>query len=88
MLAIVLTRRHADVASDTRDADVAQVLEWDRNFLTTIGISGNRLYELRLQCNAEDFDRDRANLVEVLHSFRLIDAKYDKENADGAAANT
>jgi hypothetical protein len=48
-----------------------QEKEWERCFLTTIGIQGERLFELRLQCNKEDYEKDRERLLHILHSFEL-----------------
>lgn len=48
-----------------------QSKEWDRYFLTTIGIQGDRLCELRLQCSKDDYEKDREELLHILHSFQL-----------------
>ena len=39
------------------EADRPQVLEWDRMLSSTLGVANKRLYELRTQCAAGDFER-------------------------------
>ena len=52
-------------------AERPQSKEWDRYFLTTIGIANQRLYELRLQSSVDDFMSDRDQLLGILQSFSL-----------------
>ncbi|UPR02472.1 PsbP domain-containing protein [Chloropicon primus] len=59
-----------------------QSKEWDRYFLTTVGIQGERLLVLRIQCSKEDYPKDRERLLHILHSFQLK-ANNDFESAPG-----
>jgi len=63
-------------------SDRPQTKEWDRYFLTTVGIQGQQLFELRLQCNKEDYEKDREELLGILHSFELHATEFpEKQNA-------
>ena len=54
-------------------AERKQSLEWDRYFLTTVGIQGERLFELRLQCAKQDWIKgDSKDLLTILRSFKLV----------------
>ncbi|CAA0834645.1 PsbP domain-containing protein 1- chloroplastic [Striga hermonthica] len=46
-------------------------LEWDRRYLSVLGVENNRLYELRLQTPENSFAEERADLREVMDSFRV-----------------
>ncbi|KAK8951687.1 hypothetical protein KSP39_PZI004153 [Platanthera zijinensis] len=47
-------------------------LEWDRRYLSVLGVGNNRLYELRLQAPESVFVDEENDLREVLDSFRVI----------------
>lgn len=47
-------------------------LEWDRRYLSVLGVENKRLYELRLQIPESVFAREEANLRSVMNSFRVF----------------
>ncbi|KAK1294714.1 hypothetical protein QJS10_CPA16g01708 [Acorus calamus] len=49
-------------------------LEWDRHYLSVLGVENNRLYELRLQIPERVFMEEEKNLRQVMDSFRVIKA--------------
>lgn len=49
---------------------VAQ-LEWDRRYLSVLGVENNRLYELRLQTPENVFIEEENDLRQVMESFRV-----------------
>ncbi|KAI3445443.1 hypothetical protein Pfo_002108 [Paulownia fortunei] len=46
-------------------------LEWDRRYLSVLGVENNRLYELRLQTPEKSFAEEENDLREVMDSFRV-----------------
>ncbi|XP_011087507.1 psbP domain-containing protein 1, chloroplastic [Sesamum indicum] len=46
-------------------------LEWDRRYLSVLGVENNRLYELRLQTPEKSFAEEEKDLREVMNSFRV-----------------
>ncbi|KAK6159782.1 hypothetical protein DH2020_003163 [Rehmannia glutinosa] len=46
-------------------------LEWDRRYLSVLGVENNRLYELRLQTPERSFTEEENELREVMDSFRV-----------------
>ncbi|KAL0422114.1 UNVERIFIED_CONTAM: PsbP domain-containing protein 1, chloroplastic [Sesamum latifolium] len=46
-------------------------LEWDRRYLSVLGVENNRLYELRLQTPEKSFAEEENDLREVMNSFRV-----------------
>ncbi|XP_010549352.1 PREDICTED: psbP domain-containing protein 1, chloroplastic isoform X1 [Tarenaya hassleriana] len=46
-------------------------LEWDRRYLSVLGVENNRLYELRLQTPEKVFQEEEKDLREVMDSFRV-----------------
>lgn len=44
-------------------------LEWDRVFLTTLGVANKRLYELRVQSSVEAYDKDENGISKIRDSF-------------------
>ncbi|GER44979.1 photosystem II reaction center PsbP family protein [Striga asiatica] len=46
-------------------------LEWNRRYLSVLGVENNRLYELRLQTPENSFEEEKADLREVMDSFRV-----------------
>ncbi|XP_042493041.1 psbP domain-containing protein 1, chloroplastic-like [Macadamia integrifolia] len=47
-------------------------LEWDRRYLSVLGVGNNRLYELRLQTPENVFQEEENDLRRVMDSFRVI----------------
>ncbi|XP_078446815.1 photosystem II reaction center PsbP family protein [Wolffia australiana] len=47
-------------------------LEWDRRYLTVLGVENNRLYELRLQTPENVFLEEEDDLRKVMDSFRVF----------------
>uniref|UniRef100_A0A803KN21 PsbP C-terminal domain-containing protein n=2 Tax=Chenopodium quinoa TaxID=63459 RepID=A0A803KN21_CHEQI len=45
--------------------------EWDRRYLSVLGVENNRLYELRLQVPEEVFRDAENDLRQVMDSFRV-----------------
>ncbi len=48
-------------------------LEWDRRFLTVLGVAGKRLYELRLQTAEATYAKDSSALERIVESFRCYE---------------
>ncbi|KAK4427585.1 PsbP domain-containing protein 1, chloroplastic [Sesamum alatum] len=46
-------------------------LEWDRRYLSVLGVENNRLYELRLQTPEKSFAEEENDIREVMNSFRV-----------------
>lgn len=46
-------------------------LEWDRRYLSVLGVENNRLYELRLQAPEKSFAEEESDLRGVMESFRV-----------------
>ncbi|CAN6467287.1 unnamed protein product [Victoria cruziana] len=49
-------------------------LEWDRRYLSVLGVENNRLYELRLQTPENVFASEENVLRQVMDSFRVFKA--------------
>lgn len=47
-------------------------LEWDRRYLSVLGVENNRLYELRLQTPENVFLEEEKDLRQVMDSFRVL----------------
>ncbi|KAG6483002.1 hypothetical protein ZIOFF_059642 [Zingiber officinale] len=54
--------------------DRQQQLEWDRHYLSVLGVENNRLYELRLQTPENVFTEEENDLRRVMDSFRVVKA--------------
>lgn len=50
-------------------------LEWDRRYLSVLGVENNRLYELRLQAPESVFREEENKLRRVMDSFRVNKVK-------------
>ena len=46
-------------------------LEWDRRYLSVLGVENNRLYELRIQAPENVFQDEENDLRQVMDSFRV-----------------
>ncbi|GMY21902.1 PsbP domain-containing protein [Fagus crenata] len=46
-------------------------LEWDRHYLSVLGVENNQLYELRLQTPENVFLEEENDLHQVMDSFRV-----------------
>ncbi|CAL0308535.1 unnamed protein product [Lupinus luteus] len=46
-------------------------LEWDRRYLSVLGVENNQLYELRLQVPENVFSQEENDLRKVMESFRV-----------------
>lgn len=46
-------------------------LEWDRRYLSVLGVENNRLYELRLQAPENVFREEENDLRQVMDSFKV-----------------
>ncbi|GAB4855665.1 PsbP domain-containing protein 1, chloroplastic [Ancistrocladus abbreviatus] len=46
-------------------------LEWDRRYLSVLGVENNRLYELRLQTPEKVFQEEESDIRQVMDSFRV-----------------
>uniref|UniRef100_A0A0D3GPJ2 PsbP C-terminal domain-containing protein n=1 Tax=Oryza barthii TaxID=65489 RepID=A0A0D3GPJ2_9ORYZ len=51
--------------------DRVQRLEWDRHYLSVLGVENKRLYELRLQSPEQVFKEEEGDLRRVMDSFRV-----------------
>ena len=47
------------LAADPRDR-AEQILEWDRRYLTVLGVANQRLYSFRLQTASDTYDKAQA----------------------------
>lgn len=54
--------------------DRVQRLEWNRRYLSVLGVENKRLYELRLQSPEDVFREEEKDLREVMDSFRVVKA--------------
>ncbi|KAG9457743.1 hypothetical protein H6P81_002251 [Aristolochia fimbriata] len=54
-------------------------LEWDRRYLSVLGVENNRLYELRLQTPENVFQEEENDLRRVMDSFRVMKLVEDIE---------
>lgn len=50
------------LASTQAEVDASFEKEWDRRLLTTLGVAGKRLYELRLQTPEPNFERNEVRV--------------------------
>ncbi|XP_078180183.1 photosystem II reaction center PsbP family protein isoform X2 [Carex rostrata] len=55
--------------------DRVQKLEWDRRYLSVLGVENKRLYELRLQTPEKVFTMEENDLREIMNSFRVFETK-------------
>ena len=62
-----LPYRHQFMCPQEIEAGV--VLEWDRIYLSVLGVAGKRLYEFRLQADNGIFQKDPSRLLTVGTSF-------------------
>lgn len=46
-------------------------MEWNRRYLSVLGVENNRLYELRLQTPEKSFAEEENDLRQVMDSFRV-----------------
>eukprot|EP00270_Netrium_digitus_P014224 TRINITY_DN4803_c0_g1_i10.p1 TRINITY_DN4803_c0_g1~~TRINITY_DN4803_c0_g1_i10.p1 ORF type:complete len:334 (+),score=104.15 TRINITY_DN4803_c0_g1_i10:40-1041(+) len=51
-----------------------QTLEWDRRYITVLGVENSRLYQLRLQAPEKNFTSEEPTLRAVMSSFRVFNA--------------
>lgn len=49
------------LAVSQKQVDEALELEWDRRYLTVLGVANKRLYEFRLQTLSSTFDEDKVS---------------------------
>lgn len=47
-------------------------LEWDRRYLSVLGVENNRLYELRLQAPENVLSKEEGDLRKIMDSFRVF----------------
>lgn len=47
-------------------------LEWDRRYLSVLGVENNRLYELRLQAPENVLGKEEGELRKIMDSFRVF----------------
>ncbi|MCO5550803.1 hypothetical protein L7F22_004295 [Adiantum nelumboides] len=47
-------------------------LEWDRRYLSILGVENNRLYELRLQVPEYVLSKEEGELQKIMNSFRVF----------------
>lgn len=59
--------------SALRDMLGWQVLEWDRHYLTLLGVSNNRLYQMRAQVPERLLDSEFPQLRQILNSFQAFE---------------
>ena len=70
------------LAADPRDR-AEQILEWDRRYLTVLGVANQRLYSFRLQTASDTYDKAQARppagcqVVSFAMSFLLAEANCE-----------
>jgi hypothetical protein len=52
--------------------DRVQKLEWDRRYLSVLGVENKRLYDLRLQTPEQAFMEEENDMRRVMNSFRVM----------------
>lgn len=50
-------------------------LEWDRRFITTLGVANKRLYELRLQTSSGTYEQDKPQIDLIQKSFKVVEVE-------------
>lgn len=51
-----------------KQIDAAMELEWDRRYITVLGVANKRLYEFRLQTSADTYDQAKVSShIRALH---------------------
>jgi hypothetical protein len=58
------------LAVSQAEIDEGMELEWDRRFLTVLGVANQRLYSLRLQASDASFEKDPARFLGIAQSFK------------------
>ncbi|KAK9819630.1 hypothetical protein WJX72_000479 [[Myrmecia] bisecta] len=53
-----------------REVNEGVELEWDRRYITVLGVANKRLYEFRLQTSRQSFEQSQDVLLRVAQSFR------------------
>lgn len=51
--------------------DVGPQLEWERHYLTTLGVANKRLYEFRIQTSEAAYKSAQPTLRAIAESFRV-----------------
>lgn len=55
------------------EVDAGVELEWDRRFVTVLGVASKRLYELRIQTAESTYAKDSASLMRIIDSFQCYE---------------
>lgn len=50
-------------------------LEWDRTLSTVLGVSNQRLYQMRLQTPTDTYGKNKASLQTIMDSFRCLEVE-------------
>ncbi|KAK9814940.1 hypothetical protein WJX73_002551 [Symbiochloris irregularis] len=58
-----------------RKLDSGLQLEWDRRYITTLGVANNQLYQLRLQTATKQYDKSEGMLLDIAHSFQCTEVE-------------
>jgi len=63
------------LAVSQRQIEAAMELEWDRRYITVLGVANKRLYEFRLQTAQETYPSAKDTLLFMAQSFRCYDVE-------------
>ena len=55
------------------EIDAGMEVEWERRYLSVLGVANRRLYEMRLQTSEAAWTADPARLTAIADSFRCRD---------------
>jgi len=59
------------LAVSQKEIDAGSELEWERHYLTTLGVANKRLYEFRIQTSQAAYDKAEPTLRGIFNSFRV-----------------
>lgn len=63
------------LAVSQKQIEAAMELEWDRRYITVLGVANKRLYEFRLQTASDTYDTAKDTLLFMAQSFRCYDVE-------------
>lgn len=61
---------YSQLAVTFKEVEDNMVKEFDRSYLTTLGVGGGRLYSLRIQTSSERYAQDVDRLDGIRRSFK------------------
>ncbi|KAK9842948.1 hypothetical protein WJX74_004754 [Apatococcus lobatus] len=67
------SRQQLAVSPQARD--MGMEMEWDRRFISVLGVANKRLYQLRLQTADQSYQRNKAVLDQIAQSFQCMEVE-------------